>query len=111
MKQNEIRTRIGHAWLLVHALTISASLTMAVVFAILDPRGLNRAVWVIPFGGCLVLAGLVVHGIHLSRRARRADHGLCPRCGYDLRTLRPIGQCPECGREYDIDLVRKSWKS
>ena len=25
----------------------------------------------------------------------------CERCGYNLRTLRLIGRCPECGGEYD----------
>jgi hypothetical protein len=31
------------------------------------------------------------------RRARRADHDLCPRCGYDLRAT--PDRCPECGRK------------
>jgi hypothetical protein len=30
------------------------------------------------------------------RRVRRARHGLCIHCGYDLRGLRSA-QCPECG--------------
>jgi hypothetical protein len=30
------------------------------------------------------------------------DQG-CPNCGYNLRGLLPRGNCPECGKGYDID--------
>ena len=38
---------------------------------------------------------------------RHISHSLfCSRCGYSLRTLPYIGQCPECGQEYDADALR-----
>ncbi len=30
-------------------------------------------------------------------RSRNANHALCPRCGYRVRELTEIRQCPECG--------------
>ena len=30
-------------------------------------------------------------------RRRRAEAGLCPACGYDVRASRDSGRCPECG--------------
>ena len=43
------------------------------------------------------------------RRARTADHLLCPDCTYDLRTLDATGTCPECGRAYEHEAVRAQW--
>jgi hypothetical protein len=31
----------------------------------------------------------------IMRKRRRATHGLCPTCGYDIRASRE--RCPECG--------------
>ncbi|MFO0835338.1 MAG: hypothetical protein U0638_10225 [Phycisphaerales bacterium] len=42
----------------------------------------------------LVFAGLVS-----ARAARRARHGLCTRCAYDLRGV-TLGVCPECGEAH-----------
>ena len=35
------------------------------------------------------------------RRRHRRKHGLCLRCGYDLRGSLEAGRCPECGTGFD----------
>lgn len=36
-----------------------------------------------------------------------SDPPQCPGCGYDLTGLARQGQCPECGRRYDVDIWAK----
>lgn len=43
------------------------------------------------------------------RRAAAHDHLRCPQCLDDLRTLDEAGACPECGRAYEHEAVRRQW--
>jgi hypothetical protein len=47
--------------------------------------------WPVVVLGTLLVAQALFH----VRHTRRARHGLCPRCGYDLRAT--PDRCPECG--------------
>ena len=44
---------------------------------------------------CLLLPVAIVATLRHRRVASRAERGLCPSCGYDLRAT--PGRCPECG--------------
>ena len=48
--------------------------------------------WLLEVGWMALATGLTYSAL---QRKRRRDHGLCSRCGYDLRPT-PNG-CPECG--------------
>lgn len=66
-------------------------------------------------------AGVVVQLI-LRRRGKRLiqqlDFRLCPRCRYDLSALdrarsarTRTGTCPECGHAFNIDDIRRYWRT
>ncbi len=48
-----------------------------------------------------------------QRRAKAvveaADFKICPRCRYSLKGLDDQGDCPECGRRYSQDELRRTW--
>jgi hypothetical protein len=57
-----------------------------------------------PYGRSLLLSVYVLGFLLAARRLRyervrdeREEHGLCAKCGYDLRAT--PGRCPECGTE------------
>ncbi|QOJ00634.1 MAG: hypothetical protein HRU70_09080 [Phycisphaeraceae bacterium] len=62
------------------------------------------------YAGYIALAStLLLHRRRHAKRIENAQWALCPTCGYDLRTLPQRGACPECGRTYSRDAVRRFW--
>jgi len=73
----------------------------------------NTVLWT---ASALMGAGLLIqllgHALRIRARARvRAMDGLCcPRCDYDLRTLRKdIVLCPKCGLAIDLHNMHAAW--
>jgi hypothetical protein len=74
------------------------------------PRAMST-VWLcsVPYW-FLIMLTVVPPGWHVWNRGRRRRllrHGLCPRCGYDLRGLSG-GRCPECGGEIPAPSVAQT---
>ncbi len=74
---------------------------------------------IIPTVGLYVLAWLILVGsiaLHVLalRRLRRtlADNAfqLCTQCRHPLRGLADVGSCPECGENFDIQVVCTTWR-
>lgn len=40
---------------------------------------------------------------------KRLDFRVCLFCRYDLSRLPEAGACPECGKTYEVDLLKRSW--
>lgn len=80
------------------------------VFPPTGPRFLgwmgNVAVWwILSYLGItvtLTIARSTYKAAHIPKelvQQNRASHGLCPRCGYDIRALDKNQLCPECGKK------------
>lgn len=46
----------------------------------------------------------------IKRAVQAASGRACVRCVYDLGGLGDTGECPECGRRFDIAVDRRSWE-
>ncbi|MCC7191726.1 MAG: hypothetical protein IT444_02995 [Phycisphaeraceae bacterium] len=60
--------------------------------------------------GAFIFLGLMIPAIVivaitiiLAVRASTQTVGFCRKCGYDLRMLRDVRRCPECGREFTVN--------
>lgn len=74
---------------------------------------------IIPTVGLYVLAWLILGGsiaLHVLaiRRLRRTlaanTFQLCTQCRHSLRGLADVGSCPECGENFDIQVVCTTWR-
>ncbi len=65
----------------------------------------------IPYSYLAVLSSIMPTIWLLTRRRRRRKnrlaHGLCLKCGYDLRAHHPGDECPECGTPIPAGLVKE----
>lgn len=64
--------------------------------------------------GAPILMVLAVPVLAMSYRRRvravvRMGFKICPRCLHSLRNLRPVGECPECGRPYEMRPLQRAW--
>ena len=73
---------------------------------------------IIPALGLYVLAWLILGGsiaVHVLalRRLRRIlvtnEFKLCTQCRHPLRGLGTVGSCPECGENFDLQVVCRTW--
>ena len=80
--------------------------------SVLPPRRNMAYVGLAPIAGCVFMVAIP------TKRQRRFHEALrllqyeaCLQCGYDLRGLPNVHQCPECGTEYEKAEVRMVWKA
>jgi rubrerythrin len=58
----------------------------------------------------LLIVLVVRHEKRLHARVRKMGYLFCPYCDYDLKGLPQKHVCPECGRPYDADELRREWE-
>ncbi len=92
------------AWVLFGAGSVGVALADREIILTV---GLYVLAWLI-LGGSIALHVLVI------RRLRRIlvanAFQLCPQCRHPLRGLAAVGNCPECGEIFDIQVVRRTWR-
>jgi len=69
--------------------------------------------WLIPTA-VIVMWGLIfvprLAVKHFSKELEKYSYEICPNCGYVLFKLPRKNVCPECGTNYDIEIVKENWK-
>ncbi len=72
--------------------------------------GLGFTVLSVTFAVALAAAVSVqMTGRSAVRTLRKLNYRLCPDCRYILNRLPDAGFCPECGRAYSADELKKLW--
>jgi hypothetical protein len=61
------------------------------------------------FAMMIALVVVRVWAIRMHRMLRRHQLLLCTHCRYPLEGLGEAGQCPECGKPFNKELVVKTW--
>jgi predicted amidophosphoribosyltransferase len=65
--------------------------------------------------GVLMVGGFVLAVVafvlerRVLTRVQRGNLMVCPGCEYSLENSGSEGTCPECGRAFEIEEVRKGW--
>ncbi len=92
-----------------------AMVTHRLVSTYLGPASFRRGFILgmfLPMMVMFVPVGLISR-LRMNRLARRAldnEFRMCEHCTYDLRGLPHRHTCPECGHEYDLDILRRIWR-
>lgn len=94
------------------ALAVSLMQVVLLVFGLRTrPMWITVAFTITPsIAGCVYTTWLVLSWLRVSRRAQTAGDLLCWECGYSLEGLPGSGNCPECGRTFDVEATRKLWR-
>lgn len=69
--------------------------------------GLYVLAWLI-LGGSIALHVLAIRRLRRTLAANAFQ--LCTQCRHPLRGLAAIGSCPECGENFDIQVVCRTWR-
>ena len=92
------------AWVVLGALSFGFAVGGS---AIIPAVGLYVLAW-------LVLGGSIAAHMLAIRRLRRTllanEFTLCTQCRHPLRGLAAVGNCPECGENFDIQVVCRTWR-
>ena len=74
---------------------------------IIPTLGLYVLAWLI-LGGSIVLHVLAIRRLRRTLAANAFQ--LCTQCRHPLRGLADVGNCPECGENFDIQVVCTTWR-
>ncbi len=92
------------AWVVFGAVSFGFALADS---EIIPTVGLYVLAWLI-LGGSIVLHVLAIR--RLRRNLAANAFQLCTRCRHPLRGLADVGSCPECGENFDIQVVCTTWR-
>ncbi len=74
---------------------------------IIPTVGLYVLAWLI-LGGSITFHGLAIRRLRRTLAANAFQ--LCTQCRHPLRGLADVGSCPECGENFDIQIVCTTWR-
>lgn len=116
MLNGRVRRRLA-LWALVNFTAMIALIRLkGLLFACsADPFELMKAWWwnwLLPAPMALLMLPFLLGVYRMRKRARETDRTACIDCLYDLGHQGvDDGRCPECGAQYTLEDVRKTWDS
>ncbi len=67
--------------------------------------------YVLPCVCCLLISATYWRAAAIRKSIRESTYELCTDCGYSLSGLPQHHSCPECGKAYDLEYVRRCLKA
>lgn len=98
--------RKARVWFYSISLILTA---VALAVDLLGPDWACALRWPARCGIIFITPAIMFHRARVLHRVGARQFMVCPECGYDLHGLEGEQRCPECGKRFNVDSLRREW--